>query len=152
MLRSILSTLSCVSGRGRVTEREPFALGTLSPISSDEDEFHKRDSARHHLDDARALLAAFLSMVAIGHAQYTWTLFVESYQNALRTNEAGVQVAFSCFVMLQTTSVLLLGLAFGNASRANERAAMAGDTSLYESRTTSTTPATSSPPEGRARP
>ena len=64
-----------------------------------------------------------MCMVAIGHAQYTWTLFVPSFQRTLQTDAAAVQLGFSCFVAMQTTSVLVLGLLLPSAR--HERSAMA---------------------------
>ena len=81
MLRSLgLGPLLCAGRRGRAIEREPLAKGTLS--SSDEDDAAGRQPQGNR-EEVRALAAATLCMVAIGHCQYTWTLFVESYQRAL---------------------------------------------------------------------
>jgi OFA family oxalate/formate antiporter-like MFS transporter len=63
-------------------------------------------------------------MVAIGHCQYTWTLFVPAYAQALRVGEASVQLGFSCFVALQTGSVLAFGLLAPSAG--HEHSAMLG--------------------------
>ena len=49
-------------------------------------------------------------MGAIGHCQYTWTLFVPGLQQQLGASLARVQSGFSVFVTLQTTSVLALGI------------------------------------------
>ena len=77
-------------------------------ISSDERDL----PAKHHhgCKDQLTLLSAFLCMVAIGHCQYTWTLFVEPLAAALTVSAAEIQIGFTLFVTLQTTSVLVLGL------------------------------------------
>ena len=63
----------------------------------------------------KALVCLFLAMVAIGHCQYTWTLFVASFAEALSASTAAVQAGFSVFVICQTGSVLAVGLAVGRA-------------------------------------
>ena len=107
--------------------REHQPLSMISPHASDDDDgsstSERQPSPRSALIEARALGAAFLCMVAIGHAQYTWTLFVPSFQRTLQTDAAAVQLGFSCFVAMQTTSVLVLGLLLPSAR--HERSAMA---------------------------
>lgn len=49
-------------------------------------------------------------MVAIGHCQYSWTLFVGPFQRVLDASQAEIQLGFSAFVLMQTTSVLGLGV------------------------------------------
>ena len=63
----------------------------------------------------RTLLCVLAAMVAIGHVQYTWTLFVASYVEALGTTSTAVQFGFSVFVIFQTCSVLAIGLALDRA-------------------------------------
>lgn len=101
-----------------------------SPLTSDDDTaiLHYRRplevlEEHNNFTQARALGAACLCMVAIGHCQYTWTLFVTSLQRTLNTDAAAIQLAFSFFVALQTTSVLALGLILPSAR--HERSAMA---------------------------
>ncbi|KAL1498984.1 hypothetical protein AB1Y20_013504 [Prymnesium parvum] len=57
-----------------------------------------------------SLLCVAASMGAIGHVQYTWTLFVPSLAASLAASLPQVQLGFSLFVGLQTSSVLCLGL------------------------------------------
>ena len=90
---------------GRLTH-DP--LPTTSPMSSEEDDLGAETSLR--TDSFRALLLAVLSMIALGHCQYTWTLFVEPFQVATAASAAQVQLGFTCFVSLQTTSVLAIGV------------------------------------------
>lgn len=59
---------------------------------------------------ACALVGTTAAMAAIGHCQYTWTLFVSPLETALGLSASQVQGAFSTFVTLQTASVLGLGL------------------------------------------
>lgn len=68
-----------------------------------------------------SLACVTVAMIAIGHCQYTWTLFVASYTDSLSVSIASVQVGFSVFVILQTTSVLAIGVAL---DRSRLRAAM----------------------------
>ncbi|KAL1524653.1 hypothetical protein AB1Y20_019540 [Prymnesium parvum] len=56
------------------------------------------------------LLCVMVAMTAIGHCQYTWTLFVPSIKRSLHVNFAQVQLGFSIFITLQTCSVLALGV------------------------------------------
>jgi len=58
----------------------------------------------------RALACVTVAMIAIGHCQYTWTLFVSSYADALSASTASVQAGFSAFVIFQTGSVLAIGV------------------------------------------
>ena len=57
-----------------------------------------------------SLLLVMVAMAAIGHCQYTWTLFVPSLAGQLHASLAQVQVGFSLFVTVQTSSVLGLGV------------------------------------------
>lgn len=88
----------------------------LSASTSDTDEAcenmpaHAANRRSSKVDLSRALASAFVGMVAIGHCQYTWTLFVPFLQRSLQSSQAVVQGGFSCFVLFQTGSVLLSGL------------------------------------------
>lgn len=57
-----------------------------------------------------SMLSVIVAQAAIGHCQYTWTLFVPALQRELGVSLAQVQLGFSLFVTCQTTSVLGLGV------------------------------------------
>ena len=88
----------------------------------------------------RALVCVCLAMFSIGHAQYTWTLFVQHFQSTLgcaghaerfwsvstaadwrawllRATESNIQLGFSIFVTLQTTTVLAIGVLISHDHR-----------------------------------
>ena len=103
-----LDLVCTCNGRGRDTEVQWRPVSTYS-ISSD-DESLPDQTTQSNAFSGRGLACSFVAMVAIGHCQYTWTLFVLPIQESLTTSTAAVQGAFSTFVTLQTFAVLGLGV------------------------------------------
>ena len=76
-----------------------MCAGSSSPSSAEEDDSALMRRPEAKTEDAtqawRALGAVTIAMIGIGHCQYTWTLFVASYAEALAVTTAAVQTLAS---------------------------------------------------------